>query len=71
MVLKLPKIVHILQIYPEFSKESKSVKAIYLYPSWRPHHALSENSMFDRGLSNSLRDIEGKNILKSADSVDI
>ena len=34
----------------------KSIKAIYLYPSERPHHALSENSMFYRGLSDSARD---------------
>ena len=38
--------------------KSKSVKAIYLYPSERPHHALLENSMFYRGLSNSSRDIK-------------
>ena len=58
MVLKLPKIVHFLQICADLSKKSKSIKAIYLYPSERPHHALSENSMFYRGLSNSSRDIE-------------
>ena len=58
MVLKLPKIVYFLQICADLSKKSKSIKAIYLYPSERPHHALSENSMFYRGLSNSSRDIE-------------
>ena len=31
MVLKLPKIVHFLQICPDLSKKSKSTKAIYLY----------------------------------------
>ena len=58
MVLKLTKIVHFLQICADLSKKSKSIKAIYLYPPERPHHALSENSMFYRGLNNSSRDIE-------------
>ena len=58
MVLNLLKIVHFGQICADLSKKSKSMKAIYLYPSERPHHALSENSMFYRGLSNSSRDIE-------------
>ena len=53
MVLKLLKIVHFLQICADPSKKSKSIKAIYLYPSERTHHALSENSMFYRGLNNS------------------
>ena len=46
IVLKLPKMVHFLQNCAELSKKSKSIKAIYLYPSERSHHALSENSMF-------------------------
>ena len=58
MVSKLPKIMHFLKICADLSKKSKSVKAIYLYPSGKPHHALSENSMFHRGLSNSSCDIE-------------
>ena len=58
MVLKLPKIVHFLQICADVSKKSKSIKAIYLHPSERPHHALSESSMFYKGLSNSLRDVK-------------
>ena len=58
MVLKLPKIVHFLEICADLNKKSKSIKAIYLYPSEKPHHALSKNSMFYRGLSNSSRDIE-------------
>ena len=60
MVLKLPKIVHFLQICADLRKKSKSIKAIYLYPSERPHYTLSENSMFYRGP----RDIEDKNIKK-------
>ena len=36
MVLKLPKIVHFLQICTDFSKESKFIKAIYLYPPEGP-----------------------------------
>ena len=58
MVFKLPKIVHFSEICADLSKKSKSIKAIYLYPSERPHHALSENSIFYRGLSNSSRDTE-------------
>ena len=45
MVLKLPKIVNFLQICADIGKKSKSIKAIYLDPSERPHHALSENSV--------------------------
>ena len=45
MVLKLPKIVHFLQICADVSKKSKSIKAICLDPSERSHHALSENSV--------------------------
>ena len=33
MVLKLSKILHFLQICTDLSKKSKSIKAIYLYPS--------------------------------------
>ena len=64
MVLKLLKIVHFLQICAELSKKSKSINAIYLYSSERPHHALSENSMFYRSLSNSSQDIEEQNFKK-------
>ena len=46
MVLKLPKIVHFLQNCVDLSIKSKSIKAIYLYPSERPHQALSENRCF-------------------------
>ena len=38
--------------------KSGSIKASYLHPSERPHHVLSEISMFYRGLSNSSRDTE-------------
>ena len=57
----------VLELIPEqcifanlcyLSKTSKSIKVIYLNSSERPHHVLSENSMFYRGLSNSSRDIE-------------
>ena len=58
MVLELPKIVHFLQDCADLSKKSKSIKAIYLYPPEIPHHALSENNMFYRGLSKNSRDIE-------------
>ena len=58
MVLKLLKIVYFFQICADLRKKSKSIKAIYLYPSERPHHVLLENNMFYKGLSNSSRDIE-------------
>ena len=58
MVLKLPKLVRFLQIYADLSKKFKSIKAIYLYPSERPHQTLSENSIFYRVLTNSSQDIE-------------
>ena len=58
MVVKLPKIVHFLQICADLGKKSKFIKTNYLYPSERPHYALSENSMFYRGLRNTSRDIE-------------
>ena len=58
MVIKLPKIVLFLQIYADLCRKSKSVKAIYLCPSKRPDHTISENSMFYRGLSNSSQDLE-------------
>ena len=60
MAVKLPKIV----FCADLSEKSKSIKAIYLYPFERPRHAISENSMFYSGLSNSSRDIEAKNIKK-------
>ena len=56
MVLKLPKILHFLQICSDISKKLKSIKAIYFYPSERPHHAISENSIFYRSPSNISRD---------------
>ena len=56
MVFKLPKIGQILQISADFSKKSISIKAIYFDPSERPRHALLENSIFYRGMSNSSRD---------------
>ena len=58
MVLKLPKIVHFWQICADLSNKSKSIQAVYLYPSERTHHALSKNSTFYRGLNNSSQDIE-------------
>ena len=48
-VLKLPEIVHFLQICADHSKKPKYIKVIYFYSSERPHHAVSENSIFYRG----------------------
>ena len=42
IVLRLLKIVHFWKICADFSKKSKSIEAIYLYLSGRPHYALSE-----------------------------
>ena len=67
MVLNLPKIVHFLQVCADLSKKPKSIKAIYLYPSGGPHHALSGNSMFYRGHSRYW----GLKIQTSADSAKI
>ena len=50
--------VHFLQIWAKPSKKLKSLEAIYLYPSERPHHAFPENNMFHMALNNSSRDIE-------------
>ena len=50
----MTKIVNFLQIWADHSKKSRSTKAIYLYPSERPHHVLSDNSMFYRRLSNNI-----------------
>ena len=36
----------IAQFCANFSKTPKYIKAIYFYPSERPHHALLENSIF-------------------------
>ena len=52
MVFKLPKIVHITQICVDLSKNPKSNKAVYLYPSERPHHVLSGKSICYRDVSN-------------------
>ena len=62
MILRLPKILHFLQVCADLSKESKSIIAIYLYLYARPHHALSENSMFYGVLKDCLRDIGELNI---------
>ena len=67
---KLPKIVHFLQFCADLNKKSK-YKTIYLYPSERPHHAVSENNMFYRGLRIGSRDTEDYNIKRKADSAKI
>ena len=73
MALKLPKIVHFLQICGDLSKKPKYIKAIYFYPSERPHNALSENSIFFIRVRdiNSSQDVKEQNIKKSTDSVEI
>ena len=60
MVLKLPKIVHFLQICADLSNKPKYIKATYFYPYERPHHTLSENDIFFMGVQdiNSSQDIK-------------
>ena len=55
--LNCPKYYVFLQNCADLSKKSKSIKAICLYPSETPHHALSVNSMSYRGLKNSSQNI--------------
>ena len=62
MILRLPKILHFLQVCADLSKKSKSIIAIYSYLYVRPRHALSENSMFYEVLKNCSRDIGELNI---------
>ena len=73
MVLKLPKMVHFLQICADLNKKPKYIKAIYFYPSERLHHAVLENGIFLIGVRdiNSSQDIEEENIKKSIDSAEI
>ena len=57
-------------IFADLSKKSKSFKTIYSYPSKRPPHALSDDSMFYRGFSNSSQDMRNE-IQKRADPTEI
>ena len=47
-----------------FKYKNEYHKQLYLYSPERPQHALVENNMFYRDLSNSSQDIQGKNIKK-------
>ena len=44
-VLKLNKIVYFLQLFPDVSKKSKAVIAIYVYVFESSHFALLENGI--------------------------
>ena len=57
MVLKLSKKVHVLQFCADFSKKSKSMKAIYIYASERPRYALSENDIIYYAITYCFGDI--------------
>ena len=57
MVLKLCKKVHFLQLCADHSKETKFVKAIYIYASESFHYTLSENDMVYKCLSHHSRDL--------------
>ena len=67
MVLKLPKIVHILQICVDLSKKSKSNEAVYLYPSERSYHVLSGKSLCYRHLSSRYLGLKYRKSAKSAE----
>ena len=58
MFLKFLKLVQFFEIYANLSNKPQFIKTIYLYPSQRPYPALSENSIYYRGPSNSLQDIK-------------
>ena len=45
MALKLPEKVYFLQFCADLSKNSKSVKVIYIYASESSYYSLSENDM--------------------------
>ena len=49
-VHKLSKKVHFFQFRADFSKKSKSVKAIYKYASERSRYALSKNDIVLRAI---------------------
>ena len=68
MVLKLSKIVHILEICVDLSKKSKYNKAVYLYPSERSRHVLSGKSICYRDMSNRYWGLKYR---KSAESAEI
>ena len=56
MVLELSNSAFFLQICADLSKKPKSIKAIYFYPSERPHHALSK-IVFFLGVRGSVQEI--------------
>ena len=55
MVLKLSKKMHFL--CADFSKESKSIRAVYIYASERSHYALSENGIVCYAMTYCFRDL--------------
>ena len=71
MALKLSLKMHFLQFCADFSKNPKSVKAIYIYASEISHYTVSENVMVYRVPSYHSWDISNQNIRKDADPADI
>ena len=57
MVLKLPKIVSLLQFFPDVGKKSKGVTAIYVYASESSRFTLLENCIDYYAMTYSLEDI--------------
>ena len=58
MVLKLSKKVHFLQFCADYSKKSKSIKAICIYASERSRYVLSENGVGCYAVTYCFRDIK-------------
>ena len=57
MVLKLSKKITFFQFCADLSKESKFIKAIYIYTSETSRYALSENSIVYYAMADSFGDI--------------
>ena len=57
MVLKLSKKMHFLQFCADFSKESKSIRAVYIYASERSRYAFSENGIVYYAMTYCFRDL--------------
>ena len=51
MVLKLSKKVYFFQFCADLNNKTKSVKAIYIYPSESSYYTLSKKDVVHRGLS--------------------
>ena len=57
LVLALAKYVHFLLFYADLNEKSKSIKAIYMYGSERPHYTLSKNGTIYHAITYFFGDI--------------